>query len=112
MTGKRYRNRKKERIKKRADNRYTEITGNIVIKLEHPIDCWVTPATQFNKTTIKKIAYAALNGWQLYQMHYNARRMKQLKVTQTCGNKYCVNPEHLLGEERPYNPLDVFRKES
>lgn len=104
MVRSRYRNRKKERIKKAADNRYTEITGNIVIKLEAPIDCWVTPATQFNKVTIKKIAYAAFNNWQAYEMVASARRMKQLKVTQTCGNKYCVNPAHLAGTERPFNP--------
>ena len=94
-----YRNRKKERIKKRADNRFTAITGFIVTRLTGSCDCWIVHQQEFNRQPVKKIAYAALNGWQEYEMESGAKRMSHLRVKQSCKVDQCVNPEHLVGTE-------------
>ena len=94
------RNRRKEKLKRNADNKFTALTGIPVILLTGTCDCVVTKQKEYKDVPVRKIAYALANGWQTYEMSESASRMLHLRVKSTCGVDQCVNPEHLVGRER------------
>ena len=109
--GKRVRNKRKERIKRKSDNPLVKLTGNEVHILtgKNAPDCHLCFTQEHKRVRIYKLAYALANGWQRYEMSHTSRRMKQLTVRRTCGINECVNPDHLIGEEKPISILDTFK---
>jgi len=108
---KRVRNKRKEKRKREADNRFTEITGIPIIKLTGPkaIDCWLVTAATTYRVPTRKIAYACFNDWQTMDMARTAKKMKLLRVKQSCGVDQCVNPDHLVGIEKEIDPAKGWR---
>lgn len=96
--------KRRRRIAATADNRFTAHTGIPVIKLTGASDCWVTGVKVSGFVPVKKLAYAYLNGWQPYECEERSKRMRLLRVTQSCGVDQCVNPDHLTAKE--YDLMD------
>ena len=108
----RHRNKRKERIKKSADNPFTAKTGVPVTRLtgkgaippEHTSPCHIISVGRIYEMPARKVAYAIYNNWQVFNINHKARKMRLLRVKQSCGIDQCVNPEHLVGTEKEYQP--------
>ena len=96
--------KKRLRAKKSADNEFTRFTGLRVTKLTGNSDCWICHEKASKTVPVRKISYAVHQNWSPMHMPATARRMKLLRVKQTCGVDQCVNPDHLVGVEKEYNP--------
>lgn len=106
------RNKRKRRIQKSADNPFTAYTAIPVIRLTgpgatppgHETPCIIASPKNYRFMPVRKVAYAIAHGWLDMNINVNARKMKLLRVKQSCGVDQCVNPDHLVGTEKEYEP--------
>ena len=103
------RNRKREYVKRVADNHFTKITGAEFTKLSGASECWICHQTQWGSIPIRKVAFALFNDWQKFEVVRMGQRMRHLRVKQSCGVDQCVNPDHLVGTEKPVDIAAGFR---
>lgn len=91
--------KRRQRIRARADNAFTEGTGVKVVKLTGTSSCWICAQKDIFNLPVRKVSYAIHNDWQNYEINSSAKRMSLLRVKQSCGVDQCINPEHLVGKE-------------
>lgn len=113
-----YRNKRKERIKKNADNPFTAMTGIPVTRLSgkgaippsHTSPCWIVGTKNYKFIPARKVSYAIAKRWLPMYIAVDATRMKDLRVKQSCKIDQCVNPEHLIGKEKTIDPADRWHR--
>lgn len=107
------RNKRRAKIRRKADNEFTKLTGFPVVRLTGPKmlrrqglgeGCWVTDKKSYKAVSVHKASYAIHNGYHPAEIKRPHHKMKSLTVTQTCGCNQCVNPAHLRGTVKDYNP--------
>lgn len=96
-----------KRIKKKADNAFSALTGIEVTKLTGPgaKGCWICPQQKWQGILVKKVSAAAhdpdfLNGY----IERGNRFLNLLSFKGTCGVDQCVNPEHIELIKKEYQP--------
>jgi hypothetical protein len=92
------------KIKRTATNAFSKVTGIPVIKLSGSSDCWICAQTLCEQVPVRKLSYGAHNGYGPHELKVDSRKMSLLRVKQTCGVDQCVNPDHLVGEVKEFNP--------
>lgn len=81
------------KIKRRANNEFSALSGIRAFQLSGSCDCLVTEQTTANGYPIKKYAYLLYNNL-LVGAH--PKRIKSIRVKSSCGVDQCVNPAHFI----------------
>ncbi len=95
--------KKKYRLRKSADNLFTNLTGTPAIQLSGSSNCLVTKQKKIilpytnAQTPIKKAAYHLYNDIPLDEIGI---------IKQSCGVDQCVHPDHLY-ESNPKKEIDA-----
>jgi hypothetical protein len=85
------------KMKRKADNEFTALTGIRAIQMEGGSNCLITKQITLNNMPIPKTAYLLYNN--ITGVH--PKRLKAMKVKTSCGAKNCVHRDHLVVHD-PY----------